>query len=156
LASNFREPSCKGDIEATWSTFGRLHFSFILKMFTMAILSTLALYCRASANLDLSKQLDLKTFEAKFNSEFRLYKTSPAKAKKRFFTALSKLGSKKSIQRILTATAEHLNSKSKFKDAIVRRVIKKFKQRGAALAEKKGSAIGSRLLAKVSPSITNV
>ena len=99
-----------------------------MNLIKVSFLSILASSCSGSVESDYQDLLLLNDFDVKINNEIRYYKTNPIKAKKGFSSVLSQLGCRKSLENVRNATAQQINSKSKVKDAIARRVIKMVKK----------------------------
>ena len=113
-------------------------------------------FCSSSEVLRRQDQFLLKDVDAKINEEIHYYKANPIKAKKRFSAVLSRLGSRRSLNRVRKATWKQINSKSKVKDAIARRFIKMFKKRQTTQGLPFESDLFSRLnstMIKVCPSL---
>ena len=109
------------------------------------------------ARTDLADEKLLNDFDTRMDAEIEFYKADPVKSKERFSKLLSRLSSPNSLRKIQNASSRRLNSKSSIKDAIARRVLKRFKTRSSDSFDLNGSILGRKLnstMTKVSLLIT--
>jgi hypothetical protein len=91
-----------------------------MNLIKISLLFILATYCSAFISLE---HLQL-TIPDDTDVIIGYYKTNPIKARKRFFSILSKMGSKDSLMKVRNASAKQFFAYRKVNDAIARRIIK--------------------------------
>jgi hypothetical protein len=118
------------------------------------LLCVLALYCSASVAFDPQQQLVRKDVDTKIDAELQYFKTNPTKAKNRFSSLLSKLGSRKSLTKVQKVTAKQIKSNRKVKNSIARRFLRMIRKRRNTGDKGKVSSFSSGLEAKMSSTVT--